>query len=63
MDARTGSPAGTDAGCEGYVTWFFDDILLTEEDPDSDRENSADEDGDLGDVEDEDLQITSSKGM
>ena len=37
---------------------FFDDILLTE-DPESDRENSADEDGDLGDVEDEDLQITS----
>jgi hypothetical protein len=41
------------------VPGFFDDILPTEEDPESDWQSSVDDDGDLGDAEsDEDLQIT-----
>ena len=41
------------------VPGFFDDILPIQEDPESDWESSADDDGDLGDAEDdEDLQIT-----
>ena len=41
------------------VPGFFDDILLTKEDPESDWQSSVDDGGDLGDDEDdEDLQVT-----
>ena len=43
---------------ETALPGFFDDILPTEEDPESDWQSSVDDDGDLGDAEDEDLQIT-----
>ena len=41
------------------VPGFFDDMLPIQEDPESDWESSVDDDGDLGDAEDdEDLEIT-----